>query len=207
MENSEQQKTDEVFVSSYTNKKPANAKKTSITVLISILVLSIPVLYLSILRIPPSNLTKDTTFWFILSNSIILLIAADSGIFSSSSGGANMPHACEEFIRYNTSRNAPPRFVAEPPKPKVATPAVAKQSKGSVKQENSIPISSQTPTADVPQTPEMEVKTVLAEPSSGEETSEYSRMSDEELHRRIEEFIRSFNREIKLQQTSGFQVK
>ncbi|TVU49016.1 hypothetical protein EJB05_00307, partial [Eragrostis curvula] len=57
------------------------------TMSISILVMSLPVLYVSFLHVPPSALFRDTTFWFLMSNSIIIVIAADSGMlfFRSSS--------------------------------------------------------------------------------------------------------------------------
>ncbi|KAF8762942.1 hypothetical protein HU200_008788 [Digitaria exilis] len=57
------------------------------TVSISVLVMSLPVLYISFLHVPPATLFRDTTFWFLMSNSIIIVIAADSGMlfFRSSS--------------------------------------------------------------------------------------------------------------------------
>jgi hypothetical protein len=72
------------------------------TVSISVLVMSLPVLYVSFLHVPPAALFRDTTFWFLMSNSIIIVIAADSGMlfFGSSSssssadgGGGGVPFA------------------------------------------------------------------------------------------------------------------
>ncbi|CAL4905048.1 unnamed protein product [Urochloa decumbens] len=61
------------------------------TVSISVLVMSLPVLYVSFLHVPPAALFRDTTFWFLMSNSIIIVIAADSGMlfFRSSSSDAS----------------------------------------------------------------------------------------------------------------------
>lgn len=61
------------------------------TVSISVLVMSLPVLYVSFLHVPPAALFRDTTFWFLMSNSIIIVIAADSGMFffRSSSSSAS----------------------------------------------------------------------------------------------------------------------
>ena len=61
------------------------------TVSISVLVMSLPVLYVSFLHVPPAALFRDTTFWFLMSNSIIIVIAADSGMlfFRSSSSAAS----------------------------------------------------------------------------------------------------------------------
>ncbi|KAM0842440.1 hypothetical protein ACQ4PT_058365 [Festuca glaucescens] len=47
---------------------------------ISALVISLPIIYVSLLRVPPSTLARDSTFWFLMSNSIIAIIAADSGM-------------------------------------------------------------------------------------------------------------------------------
>ncbi|GJN35526.1 hypothetical protein PR202_gb24311 [Eleusine coracana subsp. coracana] len=60
------------------------------TVSISILVMSLPVLYVSFLHVPPAALFRDTVFWFLMSNSIIIVIAADSGMlfFRSSSSSS-----------------------------------------------------------------------------------------------------------------------
>ncbi|XP_044946973.1 uncharacterized protein LOC123396011 [Hordeum vulgare subsp. vulgare] len=58
---------------------------------ISILVMALPVLYVSVLRVPPATLFRDTTFWFLMSNSIIVVIAADSGmLFFGSSASASL---------------------------------------------------------------------------------------------------------------------
>ncbi|KAF8655683.1 hypothetical protein HU200_061004 [Digitaria exilis] len=61
------------------------------TVSISVLVMSLPVLYVSFLHVPPATLFRDTTFWFLMSNSIIIVIAADSGMlfFRSSSSSSS----------------------------------------------------------------------------------------------------------------------
>ncbi|CAD6269338.1 unnamed protein product [Miscanthus lutarioriparius] len=64
------------------------------TVSISVLVMSLPVLYVSFLHVPPAALFRDTTFWFLMSNSIIIVIAADSGMLffrSSSSASSASP--------------------------------------------------------------------------------------------------------------------
>ena len=64
------------------------------TVSISVLVMSLPVLYVSFLHVPPAALFRDTTFWFLMSNSIIIVIAADSGMLffrSSSSSSSASP--------------------------------------------------------------------------------------------------------------------
>ncbi|CAN6361889.1 unnamed protein product [Urochloa humidicola] len=68
-----------------------SGKQLMRTVSISVLVMSLPVLYVSFLHVPPAALFHDTTFWFLMSNSIIIVIAADSGMlfFRSSSSSAD----------------------------------------------------------------------------------------------------------------------
>uniref|UniRef100_A0A453LQ02 Uncharacterized protein n=1 Tax=Aegilops tauschii subsp. strangulata TaxID=200361 RepID=A0A453LQ02_AEGTS len=52
---------------------------------ISALAISLPIIYVSLLRVPPSALARDSTFWFLMSHSIIAIIAADSGVLFFSS--------------------------------------------------------------------------------------------------------------------------
>ncbi|KAF7067495.1 hypothetical protein CFC21_073384 [Triticum aestivum] len=52
---------------------------------ISALAISLPIIYLSLLRVPPCALARDSTFWFLMSHSIIAIIAADSGVLFFSS--------------------------------------------------------------------------------------------------------------------------
>ncbi|KAE8799987.1 hypothetical protein D1007_24454 [Hordeum vulgare] len=62
--------------------QPQDIAKASI----SALVISLPIIYVSLLRVPPSALARDSTFWFLMSHSIIAIIAADSGVLFFSSG-------------------------------------------------------------------------------------------------------------------------
>lgn len=85
---------------------PQNSKqqqqKLITKVSISILVMSLPVLYVSFLHIPPATLFRDTTFWFLMSNSIIIVIAADSGMlfFGSSSSSSAAAYDDRPFVVY-----------------------------------------------------------------------------------------------------------
>ncbi|XP_010941051.1 uncharacterized protein [Elaeis guineensis] len=244
--------------SSSNNSKPPKAKKISI----SILVISLPLLYVSLLHISPSTLFKDTTFWFLMSNSIIIIIAADSGVFSSSTETGDL---YEEFIKHSRARSAslvaepPPKTtIIESPKELVLAPSQldVTADKNIVVRENSVlqldkPVNKRVVAKErsLPH-PEVEVDrsiVVYEKPlhqsmtekkdhhrlplrrsvtgrrnqhsfmGSGHsvlplhrsitetrnhqylEENEYSKLSDEELNERVEEFIKRFNREIRLQ--------
>lgn len=74
---------------------------------ISILVMALPVLYVSVLRVPPATLFRDTTFWFLMSNSIIVVIAADSGmLFFGSSASASPGVDDRPFVVSNYNGDA-----------------------------------------------------------------------------------------------------
>ena len=82
---------------------------------ISILVMALPVLYVSVLRVPPATLFRDTTFWFLMSNSIIVVIAADSGmLFFGSSASASPGVDDRPFVvsNYNGDAAAVPPMVS-----------------------------------------------------------------------------------------------
>lgn len=243
------------------NSKPPTARKISI----SILVISLPVLYVSLLHIPPSALFKDTTFWFLMSNSIIIIIATDSGVFSSSSETGDL---YEEFIKHSRARSAclvvepPPRTISiESPKEVVPAPTqldVTVDEKMVVRENNSVlqlekPVNKSVgveeksfprPVVEVDKSivvyekpPALQSVTEKKDHqmlplqrsvterrnnqsfvgSGGHsnfplqrsitekrnhqflEENEYSKLSDEELNEKVEEFIRRFNREIRLQ--------
>ncbi|KAG1368389.1 putative Ribonuclease Y [Cocos nucifera] len=249
------------------NNKPPKARKVSL----SILVISLPVLYVSLLNISPSTLFKDTTFWFLMSNSIIIIIAADSGMFSSSNETNDL---YDEFIEHSKARSA--CLVAELPpetstieRPKELVLLAPSQSdvvvdESIVVRENSV-LGSQKPVnktvamkdKSLPQLgvelekslvvheeplhrsvmekkdrhrmEEVEHSKLLLQRSATEKRNphrflgsehsnlpfrrsatekrnypnlgenEYSKLSDEELNKRVDEFIRRFNREIRLQ--------
>ncbi|KAI0498710.1 hypothetical protein KFK09_019600 [Dendrobium nobile] len=166
--------------------KQSPQKKTSISIL---LVLSLVLLYLSLLNISPTNLVEDTTFWFLLSNSIIFIVAIDYGVFSPPVD----TDLYDEFIRHNRSYSRPPCLVIE-----------KSESRENVNEEKDSLNCSEDETRSVKN--EKVVESFPAEKpaapvsSSGEEENEYSMLSDEELNRRVEEFIRKFNRQLSSQE-------
>ncbi|PKU82298.1 uncharacterized protein LOC110094243 [Dendrobium catenatum] len=177
--------------------KQSPQKKTSISI---VLVLSILLLYLSLLNISPTNLIKDTAFWFLLSNSIIFIVAVDYGVFSPPVD----TDIYDEFIRHNRSYSRPPCLVIE-----------KSESRENVNEEkDSLNCSELNEEKDSLNCSENETRSLKNEKvvesfpaekpaasvsSSGEEENEYSMLSDEELNRRVEEFIKKFNRQLSSQ--------
>ncbi|KAK9093395.1 hypothetical protein Syun_028306 [Stephania yunnanensis] len=67
---------------------------------------SLFIIFFSLSHVPPSTLFKDTKFWFLLSNAIILVVAADSGAFSSSDKVTK--HDVYEEVLINSRAARPP---------------------------------------------------------------------------------------------------
>ncbi|ONK65160.1 uncharacterized protein A4U43_C07F34310 [Asparagus officinalis] len=229
-------------------KPPTSSKKLPI----SIFVISLPLLYVSLLNVPLSSLFKDTAFLFLVSNSIIIVVAAESGVFASSSSSTSSNDALyDDYVRHvpkarSAYSNPIPQTSnmageeEEIPKHVVRESSNAREEGESSKEirldsepEAEPAEQKQEPVSDEPE-PELELEitevaperpkyerrwselsltktemskdllpranTMTEKRSCAMEENDYVRMSDEELNERVEDFIRRFNREIRLQE-------
>ncbi|KAG6416743.1 hypothetical protein SASPL_124181 [Salvia splendens] len=175
------------------------------------------VMYIStfyIFNLSPSTLMRTTKFWFIMSNTLILIIAADSGAFSPSKTledctNINLPPTplpCNfptKHVPKTTSTHhhqAPQEDSFDQPPEKIIEVVVVAASDDDhiVLTQETLEIEKQTGGKDDDDGDEKkseieeEVVDMLSETESEREEDEYSRMSDEEVNERVEEFIRRF---------------
>ncbi|XP_042477186.1 uncharacterized protein LOC122058618 [Macadamia integrifolia] len=88
-------------------EKPLKSNKVSISAFLFFIFICYSVVHFDL---SPSELFHNTKFWFFLSNALILIIAADSGAFSSSKQKYDL---YEEYLKNSRARNA---FSFVPPK-------------------------------------------------------------------------------------------
>uniref|UniRef100_A0A9I9CFE9 Uncharacterized protein n=1 Tax=Cucumis melo TaxID=3656 RepID=A0A9I9CFE9_CUCME len=178
-----------------------------------------------------SDFFNHTNFWFFLSNTLIFIIALDSGAFSSPSSfiPAAKPNPTSPQHNFNNT-------IVVNELPNSPIPAQKEEEEEEEEEEITIPLTTEIsipPKFNNPIKPyqrsksEKDIKRMAGkakkitmkrsktmirqdatstkekeeeEEEEEEEKNEFTKMTDEELNRRVEEFIERFNRQIRLQQ-------
>lgn len=206
----------------YNSSKDYPQKAQGLSFYASLFSIFIYISVLYIFNLSPSALFYNTKFWFFLSNTLILIIAVDYGAYSSSNEKQDL---YQEYVMRTQVKNFP-SFVSqnpETPKQKVDNfqekkvvhvfprrdlQVVIKSDSGKPSEDLREKIKAKTYRRSKSEQAKKvvidESKNIIIRSSETEnnEENEFSTMSDEELNRRVEEFIQRFNREIRLQSTS-----
>jgi len=230
------------------NPKKVEGKSSRISFWAFLLSVFIYISIFYIFDLSPSSLFNTTKFWFFISNTLVLIIAADFGAFSSarnynipdlytSARPSSFPsfesqyremtkpsikvensreekghqlHSTPEKIKQvvvvNNSEAAPENEIEKKVEEKV-TPEISSKAYNAARHvrslsEKAFPVAKKMENQIVLRRTESEKQEENheeEEEEEEEEENEFSAMSDEELNRRVEDFIRRSNMQIRLQ--------
>ncbi|XAR59352.1 hypothetical protein NMG60_11015159 [Bertholletia excelsa] len=210
-----------MYNSSEANKQQSKEHKWNGTSLWGFLLsLFIYVYVFYIFKLSPYSIFNSTMFWFFISNTLILIILTDFGAFSSSRKPADLHQAYLRNSQANTFISIDSQYPVEDSKEHpetikevfVVRETESHENKLETFQEND---SKQLGDQEVfvvheTESQENELETFqendskqLGDQEPNEEGDEFSNMSNEELNRRVEEFIEKFNRQIQLQKAQN----
>ncbi|XP_027343280.1 uncharacterized protein LOC113855851 [Abrus precatorius] len=211
----------------YYKPKDHTQKAKGLSFFASILSLIIYISIFYIFNLSPYTLFNNHIFWFLMSNNLILIIAADYGAFSSSKHKQDLydeEHHVSSYVpKYqqvdkksinpkqelgsemlieinqdNITRNieVPVRVIEvvsqnDPKKPSENSNEKKPLLKLSLEVDESVVIDESVNKMRRPKSMKVEAQV--------EEENEFTTMTNEELNRKVEEFIQKFNKQIKLQ--------
>lgn len=160
-----------------------------------------------IFNLSPSTLVHTTKFWFILSNTLIFIIAADSRTFDDNNV---RPEAATQDLPYfqtkhhkttTSSKHHAQLLVHDDQQPPEKIIGVVVAAADPIESQNALQKQRRRKNEAEKTDDKKKKEEITAEGNERilEEDDEFSRMSDEEVNRRVEEFILRFNRQIRVQ--------
>ncbi|CAK9327599.1 unnamed protein product [Citrullus colocynthis] len=162
-----------------------------------------------------TDLSNHTNFWFFLSNTLIFIIAADSGAFSppptftAAAKTISSPpqHNLNKTVVVNEPPNEEEEEIIIPLTTEISIPPEFNNPRRSYQQRSKSEkeitrVGEKARKITMRRSKTMIRHDMTLTKKKEEEENEFAEMTNEELNRRVEEFIERFNRQIRLQKTN-----